>query len=64
MESTGIIVDIVRATTGGSLAPIPKEQKKKKKEPVKEEPQDSALWLAENELMKVITDMHCCGKTK
>jgi hypothetical protein len=56
MSSTGFIVDIVRATTGGKLTPIPPEEpKKKRKEKEPEEPQDSALWLAENELMKVRT---------
>ena len=51
--SSAIIVDIVRATTGGKLAPIPPPEPKKEKKVKEEEPQDSALWLAENELMKV-----------
>jgi hypothetical protein len=50
---SAFIVDIVRATTRGSLVPIPPKEPPKKTKAKEEEPQDSALWLAENELMKV-----------
>ncbi len=50
---TGFIVDIVRATTRGSLVPIPPKEPPKKNQRKVEDPRDSALWLAENELMKV-----------
>ncbi len=52
-NGTGFIVDIVRATTRGSLVPIPPKEPPKKNQSKVEDPRDSALWLAENELMKV-----------
>jgi hypothetical protein len=62
--SSAIIVDIVRATTGGSLTPFPQKEPKKVKNVKEEEPQDSALWLAENELMKVSQQLLLLYKRK